>query len=314
VTLHHDIDQTTARTVDLGATSRNGFSVKWIKFSVFYDIIDFLTNDHSSLITGLDVALRSAGSVQSSHLHAVDQQPHLLLTGRQIASAARAAVSGRVRDGTLLQLLRFRGIDALAVTEFGDEANVSLNQGWIDELPPAAADDTPVTTIDARSSDWSWDPTRLVGAGVFVLVFVLVVGTAQWTWNRRRRQREMEWTTAGAQEHFHRDDVEYEEWQTRISPGEGTPSESGGSMVIDVRNAIQSGDNISSLGIGTFSEASMAGWQPRQGDDREGGRCSREPSNFSSIVHNAYDSVSPSDAALNLVGEELDANSRGQLA
>ena len=314
MTLHHDIDQTTARTVDLGATSRNGLSVKWINFFVFYDIIDFLTNDHSSLITGLDVALRSAGSVQSSHLHTPDQQPHHLLTGRQIASAARAAVSGRIRDGTLLQLLRFRGVDALAVTEFGNEANVSLYQGWIDKLPSAAADGIPITTIDTMNSDRSWDPTRLVGAGVFVLVFALVVGTAQWTWYRRRRQREMEWTTAGAQEHFHRDDAEYEEWQTRISPGEGTPSETGGSMIIDVNNAIQSSDNISSLGIGTFSEASMAGWQPRQGGAGGAGRYSREPSNFSSIVHNAYDSVSPSDAALDLIGEELDANSRGQLA
>ena len=85
-------------------------------------------------------------------------------------------------------------------------------------------------------------------------------------------------------------------------------------MVIDVRNAIQGGDNISSLGIGTFSEASMAGWQPRQGGTEGGGRYSREPSNFSSIVHNAYDSVSPSDVALDFIGEELDANSRGQLA
>ena len=58
----------------------------------------------------------------------------------------------------------------------------------------------------------------------------------------------------------------------------------------------------------------MAGWQPRRDDAGGGGRHGREPSNFSSIVHNAYDSVSPSDVALDLFGEELDANSRGQLA
>ena len=311
VTLHHDIDQTTAHTINLGATSRDGAAVKWIKFSVVYDIVDFLTNDHSSLITGLDVTVRSAGSQQPSHLHTNGQQPHLLLTGWQIASAARAAVAGRIRDGTLLQLLRFRGVDALAVTEFGNEASVSFDQGWIDEMPiPSGSSDDaiPVTSIGARSNNVgrSWDASRLVGAGIFVLVFGLIVGTSQWAWNRRRQRREMEWTTAGAQEYFHTNDVEYEEWQTRISPGEGTPSESGGSMVIDVANAIQC-DKISSLGIGTASEASVIGWRPRAG------RYSREPSNFSSIVHNAYDSVSPSDAALDLVDEELDANSRGQL-
>lgn len=311
VTLHHDIDQTTAHTINLGATSRDGVAVKWIKFSVVYDIVDFLTNDHSAMITGLDVTVRSAGSSQASHLHPHDQQPHLLLTGWQIASAARAAVAGRIRDGTLLQLLRFRGVDALAVTEFGNEASVSFDQGWIDEMPTPSRspDDTiPVISIGARTNatEQSWDASRLVGAGIFVLVFGLIVGSAQWAWNRRRQRREMEWTTAGAQEHFHTDNVVYEEWQTRLSPGEGTPSESGGSMIIDVANAIQC-DKISSLGIGTASEASVIGWRPR------GGRYSRTPSNFSSIVHNAYDSVSPSDAALDLVGEELDANSRGQL-
>lgn len=307
VTLHHDIDQTTAHTINLGATSGDGVAVKWIKFSVVYDIVDFLTNDHSSLITGLDVTVRSAGSSQALHLH----QSDLLLTGWQIASAARAAVAGRIRDGTLLQLLRFRGVDALAVTEFGNEASVSFDQGWIDEMPTPSRspDDTiPVTSTGARTNatGQSWDASRLVGAGVFVLVFGVIVGTAQWAWNRRRQRREMEWTTAGAQEHFHTDNVEYEEWQTRLSPGEGTPSESGGSMIIDVANAIQC-DKISSLGIGTASEASVIGWRPR------GGRHSRAPSNFSSIVHNAYDSVSPYDAALDLVGEELDANSHGQL-
>ena len=311
VTLHHDIDQTTAHTINLGATSRDGVAVKWIKFSVVYDIVDFLTNDHSAMITGLDVSVRSAGSSQASHLHPHDQQPHLLLTGWQIASAARAAVAGRIHDGTLLQLLRFRGVDALAVTEFGNEASVSFDQGWIDEMPTPSRspDDTiPVTSIGARTNatGQSWDASRLVGAGVFVLVFGLIVGSAQWAWNRRRQRREMEWTTAGAQEHFHTDNVEYEEWQTRLSPGEGTPSESGGSMVIDVANAIQC-DKISSLGIGTTSEASVIGWRPR------GGRYGRAPSNFSSIVRNAYDSVSPCDTALDLVGEELDANSRGQL-
>ena len=311
VTLHHDIDQTTAHTINLGVTSRDGVAVKWIKFSVVYDIVDFLTNGHSAMTTGLDVTVRSAGSSQASHLHPYDQQPHLLLTGWQIASAARAAVAGRIRDGTLLQLLRFRGVDSLAVTEFGNEASVSFDQGWIDELPSPSRsqDDTiPVTSIGARTNTTgqSWDASRLVGAGVFVLVFGLIVGSAQWAWNRRRQRREMEWTTAGAQEHCHTDNVEYEEWQTRLSPGEGTPSESGGSMLIDVANAIQC-DKISSLGIGTASEASEMRWRPR------GERGSRTPSNFSSIVHNAYDSVSPSDAALDLVGEEFDANSRGQL-
>ena len=85
-------------------------------------------------------------------------------------------------------------------------------------------------------------------------------------------------------------------------------------MIIDVKNVIQGGDNISSLGIGTFSEASVTGWQSRQGGAGGGGRYSREPSTFSSVVHNAYDSVSPSEVALDLIGEELDANSRGQLA
>ena len=311
VTLHHDIDQTTAHTINLGATSRDGVAVKWIKFSVVYDIVDFLTNDHSAMITGLDVTVRSAGSSQASHLYPHDQQPHLLLTGWQIASAARAAVAGRIRDGTLLQLLRFRGLDALAVTEFGNEASVSFDQGWIDEMPTPSRspDDTiPVTSIGARTNrtGQTRDASRLVGAGVFVLVFGLIVGSAQWASNRRRQRREMEWTRAGAQEHFHTDNVEYEEWQTRLSPGEGTPSESGGSMVIDVANAIQC-DKISSLGIGTASEASVIGWRPR------GGRYSLAPSNFSSIVRNAYDSVSPCDTALDLVGEELDANSRGQL-
>ena len=289
----------------MNSPPRDGVAVKWISFHVFYDIIDYIANDHA--ITGLEVAVRSANNAKGKVNNGVDSSdstsssakgPHLMLTGRQIASAARAAVAVRIHDGTLLDLLRFRGVEALAVAEFGNEATATLEYGTTKDVGQSSeseiteGEDVSINQSDASNSSRA---SRVVGAVVFVVVFLAIVGAAQWAWNRRRRQRELQWTNPAIP--FQTEDVVYEELQSKqdLSPG-GSPSETGGSMIIEVANAMQS-DKVSSLGIGTFSEATVTAWQPR-------GRYSRspsaQPSTFSSIVHNAFESVSPSDVAIDL--------------
>ena len=113
VNLRDDIiDQETTGTVRLDSSGYEG-DVTRISFHIFYDIINFIANDH--IITGLEVALRSANNTyngngngggdssdtDSDSASSSGQRPGIMSTGRQIASAARAVVAMRIHDGTL---------------------------------------------------------------------------------------------------------------------------------------------------------------------------------------------------------------------